>query len=502
VFRKIKGKTRKSKKRGGEGEDKNDSSPTGILDLIEKSGVRLFHTPGGIPFVSFYSKNHWENWPVKSSIFETWLSAMCYHHNGAVPSQKSIAEAKNTLAGQAQFSSREEKVHIRLASHDDSIYLDLCNESWEVVKISSDGWGISAQSPVNFYRAPGMLPLPHPLRGGTIGELLPFLNMRDQDQEKLVVSWLVASLRPTGPFPVLILEGMHGSGKSTTARVLRSLFDPNQAPLRGEPPSEQDLAISAHNAWCLGLDNLSSIKGWTSDALCRLSTGGGFSTRQLYTDDGEKIFQAMRPVLITAIDIGDTREDLLDRALTIVLPEISPEDRETEEEFWTKFGPVRPQVLGCLLDAVSCALRRLRGIKLTRKPRMADFAVWVTAAEPALGWPDKSILEAYYRNRAQLNALALESSSLYKPIVGIVERGQWNGTPSEFLAALRQEQLEVVPLFEQQPLARSPRELSQLLRRLAPNLAQAGIIVEFGRTAGSNSVRTITIKKIVETGRG
>jgi chromosomal replication initiation ATPase DnaA len=38
--------------------------------------------------------------------------------------------------------------------------------------------------------------------------------------------------------------------------------------------------ISANNAWCLGYDNLSSLSSTLSDALCRLSTGGGFSTRE------------------------------------------------------------------------------------------------------------------------------------------------------------------------------------------------------------------------------
>jgi len=481
-------------------DSKPDSSATGIIGLVEKAEIKLFHTPGGEPFATFYVRDHWETWPIKSPTLDNWISAMCYHQSGAVPSQKSIAEAKNNLAGRARFSSPEGVVHIRLANCGGDIFLDLCNDRWEVVKITSDGWKVLPHSPVKFYRAPGMLPLPHPSRGGTIGELFPFLNLRDQDQQKLVVSWLIASLRPTGPFPLLILEGMHGSGKSTLARVLRSLVDPNEAPLRGEPRSEQDLAISAHNSWCLGLDNLSSVKGWTSDALCRLSTGGGFSTRQLYTDDGEKIFQAMRPVLITAIDIGEAREDLLDRALTIVLPEISSEERETEAEFWAKFETVRPRVLGALLDAISCALRRVRSIKLARKPRMADFAIWVTAAEPALGWPDKSFLDAYNRNRAQSNALTLESSSLYQPVKSIANRGDWTGTPSELLAALGQEQIESVPLFEQQALPRSARELSQLLRRLTPNLAEAGIIVEFGKTAGSNSVRTITIKKRCDPG--
>src|SRR3546814_12373766 len=38
--------------------------------------------------------------------------------------------------------------------------------------------------------------------------------------------------------------------------------------------------------------------------------------------------------------------------------------------------------LGALLDAASAALRELPNVRLPRVPRMADFAEWVTAAEP------------------------------------------------------------------------------------------------------------------------
>jgi hypothetical protein len=48
----------------------------------------------------------------------------------------------------------------------------------------------------------------------------------------------------------------------------------------------------------VALDNLSDIKPWLSDCLCRLSTGGGFSTRTLFENDEETIFNATRPVIL------------------------------------------------------------------------------------------------------------------------------------------------------------------------------------------------------------
>ena len=40
--------------------------------------------------------------------------------------------------------------------------------------------------------------------------------MADDDQWALLVAWLVAALRPSGPYPVLALLGEQGTAKSTT----------------------------------------------------------------------------------------------------------------------------------------------------------------------------------------------------------------------------------------------------------------------------------------------
>ena len=472
---------------------KADLSATGILRLAGDA-LTLFHTPAREPFASMWVKDHWENYRIKSPRFEDCLSAMCYHRYSAVPSHKVIADASSTLAGRALYGNSEKQIYVRLAGHDGAIYLDLGNDSWEVVRITGEGWEVVPHAPVKFVRAPGMQALPRPVDGGTIDNLRPFLNFANEDHWKLAVGWLVGSLRPNNIYPLLILEGSHGSAKSTASKTLRALVDPNTAPLRGDPHNGRDLAISAHNTWYLGLDNLSSVRPWLSDAFCRLSTGGGFSTRALYTDGDEKIFDGTRPILLNGIDLGIERADLLDRAIILSLSPIPEEGRQTEADLWARFEAVRPSILGCLLDAVACALRRLPEIKLSKLPRMADFATWVCAAELALGWPGGSFLDAYQRNLAEGNALALEASPLVKPLKRIADRGPWEGTATQLQSTLTDDFLSVA-VDEQWPCPKSPRELSQEIRRLIPGLLKVGIIIDFRRTPGNNSERIISICK-------
>jgi hypothetical protein len=73
---------------------------------------------------------------------------------------------------------------------------------------------------------------------------------------------------------------------------------------RAAPPrSEHDVYIAARNSHVLAYDNASGLPDWLSDAFCRLATGGGFSTRELYTDQDEVYLQASGRSFSTASTI-------------------------------------------------------------------------------------------------------------------------------------------------------------------------------------------------------
>jgi hypothetical protein len=196
----------------------------------------------------------------------------------------------------------------------------------------------------------------------------------------------LAALCDKGPYPALALLGEQGSAKSTFATILRSLVDPNTAPLRALPREDRDLFIAANNAHVLAFDNISGMPNWISDTLCRLATGGGFSVRQLYTDQDEVLFDSQRPIILNGIEDYVTRADLADRSLFLRLHEILERDRKAEQTLMADFERERPRILGTLLDAVSHGLKRLPTVRLDRLPRMADFAKWATACETAI-WP-------------------------------------------------------------------------------------------------------------------
>jgi hypothetical protein len=231
--------------------------------------------------------------------------------------------------------------------------------------------------------------------------LRPFLNVQTNTDFVLVVAWALAVLRNRGPYPVIVLSGEQGSAKSTFSAILRALLDPNTAPLRALPREDRDLFIAANNGHVLAFDNVSGLPAWISDTLCRLATGGGFAVRQLYTDQDEVLFDAARPVILNGIEDIVTRPDLADRAVFLTLDPIPEERRRPEAELWATFEAQRARILGVLLDAVAHGLERLPETRLEKLPRMADFALWVTACETAL-WPAGTFWSAYCGNRDEV----------------------------------------------------------------------------------------------------
>jgi hypothetical protein len=137
-----------------------------------------------------------------------------------------------------------------------------------------------------------MLPLPVPERGGPIEALGSFLNLSTQNDFVLVVGWLLAALRPGGPYPLLAISGEQGSAKTVLSKLLRALIEWQRS--ERCRARERELMIAANNGHVLAFDNQSGLSPWLSDALCRLASGGSFAVRRLYTDDEEVLFKAAR----------------------------------------------------------------------------------------------------------------------------------------------------------------------------------------------------------------
>ena len=383
-------------------------------------------------------------------------------------------------------------MHLRTAcldetSPDKRLYIDLCDSEWRAVEVTADEWRVIKTPPARFIRNHGMKALPDPAESD-IDLLFKHLNVKESER-CLVLAWLVAAMRPTDPYTVLILQGEQGTAKSTATRVLRTLVDPSRAELRCAPRNQQDLMTQALNNWCIALDNLSAIPTWLSNALCGIATGTAHGTREFYTLTEESLIDVMRPIILNGIDDLATNQDMIDRCIIINLEPIPPKKRKPQSEFWCEFNADKPAILGALLDRVSLALRQEPHIKRADLPRMADFARWGMAAFPPN--EQEQFLTTYDQNCKSAVVSGLDGSSVAIELREMVTPATpFEGTMTELLKALNARASDRTR--NQQAWPKLPQQLSSQLRRLATALRSTGLEIEY--LPGHKHGRKVCIK--------
>ena len=261
--------------------------------------------------------------------------------------------------------------------------------------------------------------------------------------------------------------------------------------MRALPREERELFIAASNGHVMAFDNLTGLPAWLSDTLCRLTSGGAFALRRLYTDQDEVLFTAARPVILNGIEDVISRPDLADRAILLTLAPITEAQRRPEKTLWQEFELARPQILGALLDAAVHGLRALSRVRLERLPRMADFALWATACETAV-WPGGMFEAAYWKNRRA----AIEDVIDADPVAACVrhimtETSEWTGSATDLLRAGFEVE-KAAPYRGRADWPKTPRALAGRLRRAQTFLRSLGVDIRFVRE-GRMGTRMIKI---------
>jgi hypothetical protein len=231
------------------------------------------------------------------------------------------------------------------------------------------------------------------------------------------------------------------------------------------------------------------VQPWMSDALCRLSTGGGFAARTLYTDCDETAIQIQRPVILNGIDVGAVRGDLVSRVIAVPLSPIPADRRLPEKELWAQFKEAASLVFGVFLTALSQAVRDLPTVTLQSHPRMADFARLVVAAETALGFKAGEFMRAYQQNLMEGVMVSLEASPVAQALIEFMQgRQEWTGTAKQLLDAITPSSIDPgSPPPRGWPV--SGRGMSAVLTRFASALRKVGIDIEHLERSGTKGRR-------------
>jgi len=457
----------------------DDDEPGSLVSELLAAAVKrceLWHDTDGKGYASFDQQGHREHWPIDSDGFRKWLARLAYtEFNRATMSDQQLGNVISALSGIAEFDGPEHCVGLRVGQDANGIWIDLCDADWRAVRVTATEWRIEVRPSFRFRRTKSMRPLPEPKRDGDYGQLWRLVNIPEHHR-LLVTAWVLESLRPGTPYPVLELFGGQGSAKSTTQRVLRHFIDPNEVSLRTAPKNREEIFVSARNNHLLSFENLSHLPADLSDALCVVCTGGGMASRQFYTNDEENLIKAHCPTILNGINEVITRQDLLDRSIIVQLPTI--EARLTETEHAQLLEQLAPDIMGGLLELLSQTVQELEHVQIPSAalPRLADFARLGAALSWVLGREHEDFMPAYHQVRQDALRRSIEGDAPVMEVLAFIKsHGEWSGSLQNLLTQLESRRIPGQGNTQNWP--RSAKGLANALRRAEPGLRELGLVV-------------------------
>jgi hypothetical protein len=430
-----------------------------------------------------------ESVPLTSRCY-SWLRRLMWEEEGRSVSGEYLKMAAGTLSAHGEFSGETKELYTRAAWHGGVLYYEL--RPGKVVRVGPGGWTFEANPPVLFRRYVNLKALPDPEVGGSLDVLDESVNLKSERDRRLFKAYLVTLPLEHVGRPIFNASGAMGSGKTTIQRLIKRLLDPT-APetVRSDP---RDFLQKAMHAFIVMLDNQNTIPEWAADTLCRLVTGEADSKRRLYTDDEDFIIELRRIVLLNGINLPTDRGDVLDRSLVVELERIPDGERKTEEQIWELFAREHPGLLGALFDILSKAIALKPSIKLSRRPRLADWGEYAAAVYEVMGWGAETFLNDWDEVVLVQNQATLDGSPVAQAIIKFMEdKEEYTSTSSEMHSKLKVVAAQLgVDVERDKAWPKSARWLWRRIKEVLPLLVAAGIEASRGR---DEAAKQITLRR-------
>lgn len=483
-----------------------------ILAAFDEAGPELFiDAESGMPSVELDFAGTREAVHLASSRFEDILGRLLADRHEDLPlSTSAIKGAVAQVRARAADAGGRPSGR-RLVATADTVWIDCGRLDRKQVKISAAGWRVVDPEAVIFRSRASLSLAFEPPEGtqtdlpdpGFVESQLGKLVHADTPRLRLLVVAIAYFLRGLGPFPLLVIGGPPGAAKSSTLSAIRALVDPSRLERDTVPKNDGDWAVRAVNGYMISVDNISKIDRHVSDILCSLSTGGAFSTRQLYTTTELAIIAVQRPVMITSIADIVEFPDLLDRAIFIELDALPDSERVRDRVMIDRRREIPQKLLPHIFSLLSAIMEHVEGGGLTGEAppsaRMIDFFHFAAAAEAVMEWPQGSVFATYDESRKIATLTVAEDN----PILNALKR--WFLTPvngalqPDFSGTATALCMAISNHFEDgEDVKLTPRAVGRTLKENRLVLRSLGIAVEMGRTAAA---RCIEIKRLtVESG--
>jgi hypothetical protein len=525
----------KNKSEGGDdgeagGKGPGPSEANLMVEIATEICKEFFVDQYDLPYAALKIDDKMEILGIGKKRFKNFIGGIYYEQTNTVPKPESITSAINILKYKAAFKGGTRKLYERVASDTSNktceILYDLTNAKWECIRITPLGWGIDANPPIVFRRHGNEQPQIYPVKKyskNIFDEFMELLNIKGKENKLLMKCYITSMFIPEIQKPILMLHGEQGAAKSTLQEIVKLLVDPRSVLSLSFPSKQEEMIQQLSHHYIAYYDNISQIKEWISNILCRAVTGSGFSKRQLYTDDDDIVYNYKRAIGFNGINLAATKADLLDRGLIILLDRLTEQQQKNISEIWSKFYEIRPKLLAYIFDILvkSLNMQMSNPVKLGKLPRMAEFAIWGETISRCMGNPDGLFTDAFKNNRRLQAIQVLETSPVamvlnefmeatiddYRKGTGTLDinqhfkdlgnnRYEWKGPATDLLTQLTIKALQIQVSVKSKLWPGAPHILSRRLTEIRATLKEIGVDVEFKSDVGREKRRGIIVTKV------
>jgi hypothetical protein len=467
----------KDQNKGGDGNQAKQ-----IVDLTIEKAELFFHDQHKRPFASVDFGDHREIWPIRSSWFSDWVRLLMEKSTGKIVSPDSLRCAIDHLESLGRRGAKHIlSVRVAWLIKDRELLIDTCNDKWQAIKVTKEGWELVEKPPIVFHRPQGAAPLPIPIKNGSIDGLMSILNQRGipSGQAILLKVMMAFNLIPRVAKPIFVIGGDQGSGKSKWFKAEKGIIDPSDWEEHKPPKNEDQLTRDFAGNLIVYYGNITKLSDDQQDWFCIGATGGGFNKRKLYTDDEEIVKRFLVSIRLNGINVAGSNPDFLDRVILVVLRNIPPDKMLSDDEWEDRLEIESPNALGAFLDALSKAIGIFASINLKERYRLGAFCKWGEAIAQGMGSKSGEFMKAYKANRLKVSKASIELNPIGQAIVEMISgKGSFIGTASDLLATLNAEDPFGKGFTRDKDWPKAANKLSEKFNTIKVDLERYGLKIE------------------------
>ncbi len=489
-----------------------ESTISKIIKSIKERCIEIFKNQINQFYTTLRINDHVECLALESSRFKNVIRNEYYQRERKILTDDKLDGFIKLIESELMFNDDIKNVNLSLrvakTNEDNTLYYDLTNLKWEIVKITSEGWDVIKNNDIPiFYRYENnCIPQVYPSKNydkEIFNKFLKLFNLESKNDIILLSVYMMSLFIPNIPKVILVVSGTGGGAKTTTFKMIKNIVDPSIVDTFSFPKQINDLIQTLAHHHVNYFDNISCISEEISDSLCRAVTGGGNNKRKLFDNDIDIIYKFKRCIGVNGINLATTRADFLDRSLIIKLKRIDDNARRKEEDIDREFEELKPFILGYIFDVLVKVLKyrqEHKGEKILNKcPRMADFAEWGEISSRCMGYDDGEFINAYYENIDDQNDEVIESSPVAEALllfVGEMEKDCWEGTLTELLKELTDIIDQIKPELKRSNLwPKASNKLTSKINEIVSNLKEKNVEIVTGEK-NIDGNRVIRIRKL------